>query len=25
VENGSITEADLDKSLDVTTMIGDYR
>ena len=25
VENGSITEADLDKALDVTTMIGDYR
>ncbi|WP_101651148.1 class II fumarate hydratase [Brevibacterium ihuae] len=25
VEDGSITEADLDKALDVTTMIGDYR
>ena len=25
VENGSITEADLDKALDVKTMIGDYR
>ncbi|GAA4285168.1 class II fumarate hydratase [Brevibacterium daeguense] len=25
VENGSITEQDLDKALDVTTMIGDYR
>ena len=25
VENGSITEADLDKALDVTTMIGYYR
>ncbi|HCX83948.1 MAG TPA: aspartate ammonia-lyase [Micrococcales bacterium] len=25
VENGSITEADLDKALDVTTMIGSYK
>src|SRR5690606_33782525 len=25
VENGSITEADLDKALDVTTMIGNYK
>ncbi|GAA2001644.1 class II fumarate hydratase [Brevibacterium samyangense] len=25
VENGSITEADLDKALDVTTMIGEYK
>ena len=25
VENGSLTEEELDRALDVTTMIGDYR